>query len=121
MKLEFTRPAVVNFLLPTTYNVRIIYNGLDMKYTILTVIVCLLAFASGCKKANTIQAQPTEANSTAAAQGEQTTCPVMGGPIDKNVKTEYQGKTVYFCCPGCVDTFKADPNKYLDKLPQFKR
>ncbi|OHB58322.1 MAG: hypothetical protein A2Y07_08450 [Planctomycetes bacterium GWF2_50_10] len=91
-----------------------------MKYALLSLAVCLLAFAGGCKKDNTVESKQKEANSAAAAQGEQTICPVMGGKIDKNVKTEYQGKTVYFCCSGCIDTFKADPNKYIDKLPQFK-
>lgn len=60
-------------------------------------------------------AQPT------AQVAEQTTCPVMGGPIDKNVFIEYQGKKVYFCCPACVDTFKANPEKYISKLPQFAK
>lgn len=54
------------------------------------------------------------------AGGEQKLCPVMGGVIDRSVFTEYQGKKVYFCCPGCIDMFKAEPEKYLDKLPQFK-
>ena len=27
----------------------------------------------------------------------------------------------YFCCPGCEDAFKADPEKYMSKLPQFKK
>lgn len=26
---------------------------------------------------------------------------------------EYEGKTYYFCCPGCDSKFKADPKKYL--------
>lgn len=50
---------------------------------------------------------------------EQTICPVMGGKIDKTVFTDYKGKRVYFCCPGCIDTFNKDPEKYLPKLPQF--
>jgi YHS domain-containing protein len=54
-----------------------------------------------------------------AVAGEQTTCPVMGGPIDKNIFVEYQGKKVYFCCNGCPAVFQADPAKYLAKLPQF--
>lgn len=66
-----------------------------------------------------------EATPSPAQQGaqvaEQTTCPVMGGPIDKSVFVEYQGKKVYFCCPGCVDTFKASPEKYISKLPQFAK
>jgi YHS domain-containing protein len=43
----------------------------------------------------------------------QTTCPVMGGEIDKKVFVDYDGKRVYFCCPGCIETFKKDPAKYL--------
>ncbi|MBN1506123.1 MAG: YHS domain-containing protein [Sedimentisphaerales bacterium] len=62
----------------------------------------------------------TEQDATQVPQtDEQTTCPVMGGAIDKNVFTEYKGRTVYFCCPACVETFKADPEKYISKLPQF--
>jgi Cu(I)/Ag(I) efflux system membrane fusion protein len=50
---------------------------------------------------------------------EQTICPVMGGKIDKDYFIEYEGKKVYFCCPGCEEEFNKDPQKYLDKLPQF--
>jgi YHS domain-containing protein len=51
---------------------------------------------------------------------EQTVCPVMEGPINKELFTEYKGKKVYFCCAGCEDTFLKDPEKYISKLPQFK-
>lgn len=51
---------------------------------------------------------------------EQTTCPVMGGKINKDVFVEYKGKKVYFCCPGCEGTFQADPEKYISNLPQFQ-
>ena len=46
----------------------------------------------------------------------QKTCPVMGGPIDQKVFTDYNGRRVYFCCPGCIGKFKQDPDKYLAKL-----
>ena len=46
----------------------------------------------------------------------QTTCPVLSGNIDKNVYVDYQGKRIYFCCPGCDVEFKKDPEKYLKKL-----
>jgi Cu(I)/Ag(I) efflux system membrane fusion protein len=52
---------------------------------------------------------------------EQTICPVMGNPINKDVFVEYQGKKVYFCCPGCIEPFQKNPEKYLPKLPQFKQ
>jgi YHS domain-containing protein len=28
-------------------------------------------------------------------------------------KTTYQGKTYYFCAPGCQRAFEANPTKYL--------
>ena len=51
----------------------------------------------------------------------QKTCPVEGGAIKKDIFIEYQGKKVYFCCEACKAKFKADPQKYLPKLPQFKK
>jgi YHS domain-containing protein len=48
----------------------------------------------------------------------QTACPVMGGQVDRNVYTDYQGKRIYFCCSGCIDDFKKDPDKYLKKMEQ---
>lgn len=46
----------------------------------------------------------------------QTTCPAMGGKIDKKVYADSDGKRVYFCCAGCIPQFKQDPDKYLKKL-----
>lgn len=45
-------------------------------------------------------------------------CPVMGGEVDKDTpyKIEYKGKTIGFCCPGCIAKFNADPEKYMQKL-----
>jgi YHS domain-containing protein len=56
-----------------------------------------------------------------AQAAEQTTCPISGGKINKEVFTEYKDRKVYFCCAGCIGTFTTDPGKYLDKLPQFKK
>jgi len=52
---------------------------------------------------------------------EQTTCPIMDAPINKELFVEYKGKKVYFCCPGCERLFKEEPEKYLAKLPQFNQ
>lgn len=30
-------------------------------------------------------------------------------------KAEYEGKTYYFCAPGCKVMFQRDPEKYKDK------
>jgi YHS domain-containing protein len=43
------------------------------------------------------------------------TCPVTGEEISKDVKAEISGRTVYFCCEGCIDTVKKNPDLYLKK------
>jgi len=103
----------------------------------------VLVFFAGCEKQQPTAQQPiqrveqtpvqqhvpaTQAKTATAtadqvktvAEMEQTTCPVMGGAINKALFVEYQGKKVYFCCGGCPDAFKADPQKYIAKLPQFQ-
>jgi YHS domain-containing protein len=42
-------------------------------------------------------------------------CPVSNKVIAKdamNIKTEYKGKTYYFCCEGCKAKFEKNPEKY---------
>jgi YHS domain-containing protein len=51
----------------------------------------------------------------------QVKCPVSGKPINAEHRLEYEGKQVYFCCPNCPKAFEADPKKFLEKLPQFKK
>ena len=58
---------------------------------------------------------------TAAAEIEQTVCPVTGDKIDKNIFVEYKGKKVYFCMESCKTAFEKDPEKYIAKLPQFAK
>jgi YHS domain-containing protein len=51
-----------------------------------------------------------------AMAASQETCPVQAGKIDKKSYADYKGKRVYFCCAGCEETFKKDPDKYIKKL-----
>lgn len=46
----------------------------------------------------------------------QTTCPVMGGKINKKFYAEVKGYRIYVCCPGCIAKITKDPDKYLKKL-----
>lgn len=46
----------------------------------------------------------------------QQNCPVMGGKIDKNIYTDYNGRRIYFCCESCRQSFSKDPEKYLKKF-----
>jgi YHS domain-containing protein len=85
----------------------------------LLIAVCLLVIV-GCQKKTEPVAPPTEPTA-AAAEIEQKICPVMEAPIDKNIFVEFQGKKVYFCCSQCKGNFEKNPEKYLPKLPQFKK
>jgi len=42
-------------------------------------------------------------------------CPVAGKPAKADKSGEYMGKTVYFCCPGCMKKFTADNAKFATK------
>lgn len=64
-------------------------------------------------------------NIGAAKKGEviNDTCPVMGGKVDKDTpyKAEYNGKTIGFCCPGCIEKFNANPKEYMAKIHKDKK
>lgn len=89
----------------------------NKKFYLITISLLLCLFVAslvlvGCKC-------PFKKSEKSMAM-EQTTCPVSGQPIDKKYHTVYKGKTVYFCCPNCPPIFEKNPEKYIDKLPQFK-
>jgi YHS domain-containing protein len=45
-----------------------------------------------------------------------TTCPVTGEELhNKDIKANFFGRTVYFCCPGCLDEAKKQPAAYVKK------
>lgn len=48
------------------------------------------------------------------------TCPISGEEIDEGTKAayEYKGKAYNFCCPACIDEFKKDPKKYIEKIEE---
>ncbi|MFH1821908.1 MAG: YHS domain-containing protein [Methanobacteriota archaeon] len=46
--------------------------------------------------------------------------PICGMEVDeKNAKfkTDYRGKTYYFCAPGCKSAFEKSPEKYVKETP----
>ncbi len=109
------------------------------KHLVFAVLFVGLIRLNGCKKsepapsetsADTMQEMQGQEHAammdkpaeTVTAVVEQTTCPIMeGNAINKALFTEYKGKKVYFCCPGCEEKFKKEPEKYITKLPQFKQ
>jgi len=71
----------------------------------------------GCRTAES----KNKAAAMVEQSAEQTNCPIMGLAVDKSVYTEYKGKKVYFCCAGCIDKFRENPERYVSKLPQFNQ
>jgi YHS domain-containing protein len=48
-------------------------------------------------------------------------CPVSGekiGDMGNPAHYEYKGKVYNFCCQGCVETFKENPEKYVNSVDQ---
>lgn len=52
-------------------------------------------------------------------QRYQVKCPVTGGAVDPKVFVEYEGRRIYYCCPGCDRKLKADPDRYLSNLDRL--
>lgn len=47
--------------------------------------------------------------------------PVCGMEVDEKTaagKSEYQGKTYYFCAPGCKQAFDKEPDRYVGESSQ---
>jgi YHS domain-containing protein len=102
-------------------------------FMLISLLLVGLIMLNGCKKsepaptetsAETMQGHAATMDKPAeavAAVLEQTTCPVMGGAINKAIFAEYKDKKVYFCCSPCKEKFEAEPENYIAKLPQFKQ
>lgn len=98
----------------------------------LILLACVTFWSTGCEDKQ--EAEPAAAEKAeepkvktgpklvkqpGAKVGDTTMCPIMGGEFtvkDSQVSVEHNGQKVYFCCPGCDEKFKADPEKHLDAL-----
>ena len=100
------------------------------KLLIVSILMLTMVSLTGCKKSEpsseaTVEkmqehaAMSSESAKEIASSVEQTTCPVMGNAINKDIFVEYKGKKVYFCCPPCKEKFEEAPEEYIAKLPQF--
>ncbi|MEO6725152.1 MAG: hypothetical protein ABIU20_00855 [Blastocatellia bacterium] len=94
----------------------------------LTIACALMISATAHdKKQESKQTKQTAAKQTTAkaktakveflAKGDGVdTCPVTGEKIEsKDVKGDFFGRTVYFCCAGCLDEAKKQPAAYIKK------
>lgn len=58
---------------------------------------------------------------TQDAQSSLPLCPVMGDPVDFNIKTMTDEGPVYFCCPMCIKKFNENPDKYAEKVARQRK
>lgn len=93
-----------------------------MKFYLTSLVLCTIVLLSilGCGTNGEAHSQHAKNSNVQSGDWGNTTCPIMGDPIDKNVFTTYEGKKVYFCCEDCIPKFKKNPGKYLTALKQGK-
>jgi len=90
---------------------------MDVRKLAMVAVTLMLVFAvSSCaekpekpgKPAAPASGEPAAAPSAPAAKA-QTTCPIMGGAIDKAQYVDVDGYRIYACCPACLPKIQADP------------
>ncbi|MFC1658360.1 YHS domain-containing protein [Candidatus Omnitrophota bacterium] len=64
------------------------------------------------------EAGATDNPETSGGEVVNTVCPVMGKPVSKDTPYTivYAGKKIGFCCAACLESFKKNPEEYMDKL-----
>jgi YHS domain-containing protein len=71
-------------------------------FLLLVLVMILPVYASGTEKPLELPLQKT--------------CPVMGGPVNRSLFVDHEGKRIYVCCAGCIEPIKKNPEKYLDLI-----
>ncbi len=90
-------------------------NGIGRLFIsfLFVIVITSFAYAAGEHDHNAVA-------DTEKMQTSNTYCPVMPDmQTNPEIFTDYKGKRVYFCCNNCKAAFGREPEKYLDKLPQF--
>jgi YHS domain-containing protein len=106
-----------------------------MKFVLWTVVpaFALAAVLSGCGGNGSESEEPNvdqtpDATKAEAAEGDVKAYPLdvclvskkelgsMGDPV----RIVHEGQEIKFCCAGCVDPFKKNPDKYLQQMEQMQ-
>jgi len=79
-----------------------------------------LSFAMNCGGHSDAKAASDTTSKEAVNAGNKI-CPVSGEKIGEGMEPvtyEYEGKIYNFCCAMCIDEFKKDPEKYIEKVEE---
>ena len=98
-----------------------------MKTKIVLVLLIVLLFSVSVQaqeqnKQAMMEKMPKEAGQ--AMNAGNMICPVTGekiGDMGEPAHYEYKGKVYNFCCEGCVETFKENPEKYVNIVEEEKQ
>ena len=86
-----------------------------MKFALPTIAVLVAIVASVVSFAGAEESSPTTKPTTKPAAVNKNCAVMSDHKADPNVTYLHKDKTYAFCCAGCIDDFKADPDKYAEK------
>ena len=87
------------------------------RLTLLVAIMAVLGAATGVSALARGDEKAPEAKKPVTNK----VCPLMGDEVSSKVRIEHDGQWVYFCCSGCVETFKANPAAAIAKMSDEDR
>jgi len=88
------------------------------------LILGIAVLVAGCTETTTTTDRPAAGPAASpeggaaiiVEAGNQETCPVMGGKINKTLYVDHDGKRIYVCCAACIGKFNENPEQYIQKL-----
>ena len=96
-----------------------------MKKTLLivTVLGILFLVCTGAGVFAQTTSEGSKQETLKAQDAGNNICPITGEkiPENSNITYEYKGKIYHFCCAGCPEEFKKDPEKYIKKVEEEKQ
>ena len=104
-------------------------NALYILIVVVVAVAIFLGVAATNKSSSNSHSQvvqqsdeccPAETSQTASkVKAWNEICPVMGGTVQEASRTvEYNEKFYGFCCPGCIDQFAENPEKFAANLSE---
>jgi YHS domain-containing protein len=87
------------------------------RWSMVTGFVGMLALGAGLLAAGSEHKHGEHQHGDKSDKPALPLCPVMGtDPINLSVRVATDDGPVFFCCKGCIDKYKANPEKYAEKV-----
>jgi hypothetical protein len=76
----------------------------------------LIALALALVVTGPVSAAARRGSDDPKATKPQSTCPVMGGRVNRDLYTDVVGQRIYVCCQGCIEKVERDPEAALETI-----